>query len=369
MQVLNRASILFALSNQKLGFEFGKPERVNEESLSVVLPILRHSVTPRTYTTFPETEALKVKDSGSIDTMKAKNEGELSIFLRSGTIFKGSTQERASLRSMIVLPGQEVDVKVRCIHASRGITRDAAVKYGGSIPLMMEQMSYGSNFAPQDQGKYWQNVQTVSASMNMATGGEQTGNVNQAEQYRHQTIRTASPFLRSQAYTGVISDQALGGLYVTQSLDGGTLGAGADDLHSQFADFSKSFDDVLSKVNLVDDQVGLGLITERGCETIELFDAHDSWKGLHGDAVKRLGPNMASKDKASVFEYKPEKAIEVVQAVLALPFEEKVIYEHKPNNGDPAFSVVSLSAKDYTGEVVEFDGKVIHMLLLKMGVA
>jgi hypothetical protein len=109
-------------------------------------------------------------------------------------------------------------------------------------------------------------------------------------------------------------------------------------------------------------------ITDRGCETVELFDAHDSWKALHTDAVKRLGPNMASKDKASVFEYKPEKAAEVVKEVLALPFEEKLVHEHKPNNGDPAFAIYSLTADKYTGEVVELDGKVIHLMLLKLGV-
>ena len=142
--------------------------------------------------------------------------------------------------------------------------------------------------------------------------------------------------------------------------------SGTDDLATHYEDFSKEFDKVLSKVKLVDDQVGLGLITEKGCQTVEVFDAHNSWKALHEDAVKRLGPNLASKDKAGVFEYKPEKAVQIVQEVLALPFEEKLIYEHKPTNGDQHFRVASLTAENFTGEVVELDGKMIHLMLLRL---
>ncbi len=364
-RVLDRASILFSISEERLGYAWGKPERVNQDSLAVVLPILRHTVTPRIYTTFPEVgDTFHVKDSGAIDTMKAQNKGDLAVFLRSGTLFKGSTQERASLRSMIVLPGQTVDIKVRCIHASRGISLGAKVGYGGISPLMMDQMSYTVGFNAMDQGTYWRNATTTN--LFMSTAGGRGSTMVQAGQ-------DTGPLLHRPQAAGA-ETRLRGGNTLWQGGDiirsaaaaFDYLGSpGADDLHSTFAEFSKSFDDVLSKVNLQEDQVGLSLITDKGCETVEVFDAHDSWKALHEDAVKRLGPNMAAKDKASVFEYKPEQAVKVTQAVLALDFKENLIYEHKPSNGDPSFTVVGLTAEGYVGEVVELDGKVIHLMILK----
>ncbi len=373
MKTIDRKNILFALSESRGGFDFGTPERVNQESLSVVLPILRHSSTPRIYTTFPETDKLQMKDSGSIDTMKAHNAGQLAVFLRSGTIFKGGTQERASLRSMIVLAGQDVDVKVRCIHASRGISRDAKVSYGGSVPLMYDQMNYTAGFTASGQSEYWGNAKTMSSYMRSASAGPGP------HPTRPTSARPSQPQMRGMR-TRYSAAAGSAGLRTRHALvsdpfvgmaDSSVLNEviGSDDLHTEFSAFSASMDDVLSKVNIVDDQVGLGLITERGCETVELFESGDSWKALHSDAVKRLGPNMAAKDRASVFEYRPEKAKEVVRAVLALPFEERLVHEHKPSNGDPSFTVTSLTAKDYTGEVVELDGRMIHLLIIKLGVS
>ncbi|PYV62230.1 MAG: hypothetical protein DMG97_40895 [Acidobacteria bacterium] len=73
------------------------------------------------------------------------------------------------------------------------------------------------------------------------------------------------------------------------------------------------------------------MITESGCKTIELFDVPASWEALHKDAVKRMGTELLrGPDNTSVFEYKPENAVNAVRSVLALPFKSNLIYEHKP---------------------------------------
>jgi hypothetical protein len=70
-------------------------------------------------------------------------------------------------------------------------------------------------------------------------------------------------------------------------------------------------------------------------------------------------------DNANVFEYRPENAINAVRAVLALPFKSNLIYEHKPSNGEPPVSIFGLTAKRFVGEVVELDGRVIHLVVLE----
>lgn len=54
-----------------------------------------------------------------------------------------------------------------------------------------------------------------------------------------------------------------------------------------------------------------------------------------------------------------------MRGVLALPFKENIIYEHK-SNGHPSLVVAGLTADGYTGEVVEYDGKLVHLMLLRM---
>jgi hypothetical protein len=361
-KTLDKESALWAISDQRLGYEFGQPERVDDNSLAAVLPILRHSITGRSYLTFPETDKLKVHDSGSIAVMKAKNEGAEAIFLRSGTIFKGSTQERTSLRSMVILPGLTVEVPVRCIHASRPITSNAKVQYGGVSPLAMDQMVYTAAFTASDQHTYWNSAKTVSCNMLRMSGKP----VQESRFDRgYGELHTARGWTSSAGFNGEYEggySGIVGGCFPSSVMPDQTA---TDDLSSHYEQFSQDMDKLLSKVTLHDDQVGLALINEKGCQTLEVFDAFASWKALHEDAVKRLGPSMAAKDTGGVFEYRPDKAIKVVQDLLALPFQEKLIYEHKPN-GTPGFTVTALTAERYTGEVVELDGHMIHLMLLQL---
>jgi len=112
--------------------------------------------------------------------------------------------------------------------------------------------------------------------------------------------------------------------------------------------------------------VGLSLITGKGCKTIEAFDLPTSWEAIHKDSVKRMGTELLrGSDNTSVFEYKPENAINAVRKVLGLDYKTNLIYEHKPSNGEPHVAILGLTASGYVGEVVELDGRVIHLTVLE----
>ena len=150
----------------------------------------------------------------------------------------------------------------------------------------------------------------------------------------------------------------------------GTAFTGSDNLKQNFDDFAKNFDGILSKARLHDNQTGLALITESGCKTVELFDVPASWEALHKDAVKRMGTELLrGPDNTSVFEYKPENAVNAVRSVLALPFKSNLIYEHKPSNGEAHIAIFGVTASRYVGEVVELDGRVIHLVILESATA
>lgn len=377
--------VLQTVADQKLGYSYGKPLRVDEKSLAVVLPILRKTSLTRQYITFPETEKVLVFDTGKIDEMEAENQTDSNVFIRSGTLFRGSTQERALQRSAVLFPGRKVKLGVRCVHASRGISPNASVKYGGITPLAFDTANYAHGYTFADQGATWSNVLKATTEMNAKMGKPKpapniTGAMRMSSlSHRDGPIGASGP-LGASGPAGVAGDA--GAYYMSSSADSvadmaaNTMftsnihasafsGPKADDLHTSFHEFAKHFDDILSKVKMVDDQAGLALITQAGVETVEFFDHHLSWKALHEAAVKRLGSSIVDDGDENVFDYKPEAAIKQVNKVLGIDFKSNLILEHRPSNGEPKIVITGLTGGGYVGEVVELDERVIHLVLLK----
>ena len=155
-KTLSTSTILEALSEESMGFRFGKPERPNESSLACILPILRETSQERQYITLPETEQVLVFDSGTINRLNLKNTSKKNVFVRSGTIFEGKgTQSRAIMRSAVLFPGTEVALDVRCVHQTHGIRSGAEFKYGGITPLSVDSRVYSAGYRPQDQHATW----------------------------------------------------------------------------------------------------------------------------------------------------------------------------------------------------------------------
>jgi len=360
---LERSSALQTLCDEELGFRFGDPLRVSEKSLAVVVPILRKTAAHRQYVTLPEAGSnVDIHDTGRIDCFEVKNHTEENLFIRFGTIFKGDTQERSLLRSALVFPGAKVEVEVRCVHASKGIRPGTKTSYGGYTNLDYDQRIYTENFGTgkATQAHVWQTVNAVSAMMFRGGGLSAT-------LHRDQQIRAES----TPSWVGGTSGGSRVGRGPTAAPPRGAAQPNApspysDDFASNLDAFTRDFEDVIRSVEIQEDQSGFFLISSSGVETVETFDSPLSWKAIHQDAVKRIGTKLVDQSSLSVFEYKPEKAKEAVRAVLSKPFREKVIWEHKPNNGDPYVLITGLAGDGYTGEVVEVDHRVIHLCLIKM---
>jgi hypothetical protein len=362
-------SICQIVSEEKLGFKFGKPDRPSVDSLACILPILRETSQKRQYVTFAETHEVLATDSGSINRVNLKNASKNNVFLRSGTIFEGKgTQSRALTRSAVIYPGQEVALDVRCVHASHGIRSGSGFDYGGITPLSVDEAFYRSGYAPSDQSTMWSSV--------TATSGTMTSLYNQSVVYNEQSqhtprsqsgsrLRMPARSLRASASARPRGMRSLVADDIAEPIIS-AVNASHDNLKQNFDEFAKNFDAILSKARLHDNQVGLGLITEKGCRTVEFFDLDVSWEAIHKDSVKRMGTELLrGPDKTNVFEYKPENAVNAVRAVLGLPFKINTIYEHKPSNGEPGIGIFGLTAQRYVGEVVELDGRVIHLVLLE----
>jgi len=132
-----------------------------------------------------------------------------------------------------------------------------------------------------------------------------------------------------------------------------------DDLKGNIDKFSKIIEKILQKVPYFENQVGLATLDLQGVGGIELFDLKQSWKAFKDDIVKKEGENLAKTQKESPFEYKKEKAIQVVKDVLSLTFEERVT--HKTDG----YKVISLNSEKYTGEITELNNEMIHCVLIR----
>jgi hypothetical protein len=338
--------LLEPLAGQKTGYSFGKPTRVDDKSLAVIVPILRETSLKRQYITLPETEKVNIFDTGKIDEMEAENQSGETVYLRSGTLFKGATQERALQRSVVLFVGKKAKMSVRCVHMTRGINPNSAVKYGGLTPHDFDTHVYGAGYTPKDQTAYWQSAATTSNVMfqQMSSAGGSSCSADFPSHHIPQSF--------------YFSD--------TPTFDSTkTFRSSEDNLAANLDKHALHFDELLSKVKRVEHQSGLALITASGVETIETFDHADSWTALHDAAIKRLGTAMLRDDRGSVFEYKPEHAHRQINEVLALDWKTNVIWSHRPNNGEPSIEMIGLSCGDYVGEVTEISGNVVHLVILK----
>lgn len=360
------ANFIESLRKQTKGYKFGTPKRVDEKSLSVVLPIFRETTIPRQYITLPETDKVLTFDTGKIDQMECDNNSEFNVFIRSGTLFRGSTQERVLQRSAVVFPGKKTILNVRCVHKTRGIRPSAKTGYGGLTPLNHEQQVYDDGFHPKDQADYW------SAAHNTTNFFAKTADdLGKKASFMAQSAQNSGGGRGMSSGAGSIRS----GDYLSRQIrargpqgalgDAGSFGYKADDLSANLDSFATNFDDVLSKVRLEANQAGIALITDKGVETIEVFDHSDSWKALHEAAVKRMGAEMAKQDVESVFDFNPDKAISLVDKVLGLEWKTERIFEHRPSNGEPKVEITGLTAEKYVGEIVEVNGSVIHLVILR----
>lgn len=383
-KTLSTSTILQAISEESMGFRFGKPERPNESSLACILPILRETSQVRQYITLPETEQVLVFDSGTINKVNLKNTSKSNVFVRSGTIFEGKgTQSRAIMRSAVLFPGTEVALDVRCVHQTHGIRSGAEFKYGGITPFSVDARVYAAGYRPQDQHATWNAVRQTTSSMRAMAMAETPERPVPVPQSAPRPASLLSRLFSGSGGTGRTAVEEMSAPLQSPAPPSPPMPAapameefyrghvqGTDNLKENFDEFTRSFDSILSKARLHENQVGLSLITDTGCKTVELFDLAASWEAIHKDAVKRMGTELLrGPDNTNVFEYKPENAINAVRKVLGLDYKTNLIYEHKPSNGEPHVAIFGVTASRYVGEIVELDGRVVHLNILETAVA
>lgn len=296
-----------SLREEKDGFSFDEPWRLEEKSLGVLVPILRKARAGRDYITFVEAEDMKVEDTGQIDYVYVKNDGKESVLISRGEIFRGKTQERAAIHDHIVSSGKGLRIAVRCINKSRGISSGAEMKYGGRTPYSVYFTS---------QSETWRNVDNYRQAM---------------------------------AYSSSSSYPTTGSASVLSSI------GSSDDLVGTLDNLTDAMKAALKKIPYLKNQVGAVFFYENRMIGMDVYDLAVSWDAIKKDVVEKEGADFLKKDEqVDMFKFRPEKAKELIKKYLSVSFEEKEIY-----NRD--YRLVELRSDKLIGEIVEFKNKVIHL--------
>lgn len=334
------------LKDEKGGFKLDKPWRLDENSLNVIIPILRTKNNDRDYLLFSEATKTVSTDSGSINFVNVENNEDAPVLLCRGEIFSGKTQERAVIHDTLIAPNTTIKVAVRCIHMSKGIQGSTKMSYGGRV---------SSNINLKDQTSTWNTVQEeVSCYFNVgdSTDNSVKGSIREEKNFsrRVQPGQTSYDPFNSPAILN-IGTQGIEGVSEMPDIK-------MDDYVSALKDMKTELKDMLKKMPYIEDQVGVVFFNENKFKGLELFNSNLSWKAVKDDTIAKEGASFVkNKNDELMFTYKPKAARKMVKKILGKDFKENVIFQ------DKNVKVIEIKSKKILGEGIIYKGKVLHLSL------
>lgn len=237
------------------------------------------------------------------------------------------TQPRAVETSVIIMPDTgeketKQEIPVRCIHASKSISGGTKFAYAGDVPIEVRSALLSKS----GQGETWSAV-------------------------GHATHRLMSTRLGSSSSHGYTANVR-------------STGFNADNLvgvMDEVDKFTGNIDEILSKIPLFEDQVGAVFLDMKDVVGMEMFDHPKSWDAIHKEVEKRLGESTAKEEDKSFFKPDYERL-----KPLTLEFLKKLLESEKKETSHGVVSTVSLKGAGIVGEATTINGKVIHLVGLKV---
>lgn len=291
-------------------------------SLAIVVPILRKGEGGiSNYYVFEEVkDDIKIEDSGSIGVLKGISKADKPVFMRSGTMVKGKTQERVLTIGGVLFPNKPQNLSALCIHASRGIRAGAAMKSGGLLPIL--NMQY---VAHENQASMWSGVRRHTHLMRSFAS-------------------RLSPH-RSQRLQNIPDDDMV---RFREELE-------------KIEEFKAKVDAVIEKIPAdLDNQVGIAVVDVNGVIGVETFDHEDSWLAFSKSIAKSYSDVLIKETKVpEIFQLKPKAINKRIQEfLLALKTTEKPRQRWKEQNA----VTYSISNKNAVAEYTTIENKVIHFI-------
>jgi len=310
--------LIESLRDGKHGYKFDQPVRIDENSMSVVVPVLRCTKRIRDYLLLSEARDVEITDTGQIDFVRIVNHEDSPIFIARGEIFKGKTQERAAIHGYIIQPRKGNNVAVRCVHYSKGIVSRASMVYGGKVPYGVDLSTQSSTWAT---ASAYCSKSTPSSNFDYADNSSTEGREDSGITYN---------------YFGYHS---------------------SDDLVSALDNIKKRVKDIVNKIPYRKNQIGVALVKQNKLLSLELYNHPDSWKAIYDDMLFKEGSSFFKNEETlDIFEYNPKKVNDFILHKLNL-LTTKPIY-------DKEYSVLEVENEFMKGEMVIYKKELLHLQLI-----
>jgi hypothetical protein len=169
---------------QQTNFSLEGPISYNGLSLIPIIPV-RESIISDEFINAAEafeTESLIITEAGdAVNTIIAKNTGQKPILIEeSEVLIAPDSQDRIVVSSMVLQPGEEKRIPVKCVHAPHGLNRGAGFHSTGAGSLELKrkvrEMKYCSimtdveHYQPEtavDQSEVWSEVERYCKTLGM----------------------------------------------------------------------------------------------------------------------------------------------------------------------------------------------------------
>ena len=285
----------------------GEPWKYSDRSVTIVVPILQAGSSERNYRLLQELkDQVKISDTGAIDNAIVKNQSSSNVFVRSGTILTGKTQTRSVSTSTVVPAKESLSVPVRCIYASKGISRNAQMHV---IEEIAPKRVMDSIMLKQSQSEVWSSIEDYS--MSVPRGGSEAR-----------------------------SDDLVGVMRSTE-------------------EFGAEVERLLEKIpGDHPEQVGIAVLSLSGVVGVEFFDHPDSWGAFSKSVVRNFSEEIFREAEEDLFEVKLEKAHPLVFAFLMGLLESEKNIAHE----SPVSTTYTMSKGTTFGEYTEMVGELIHFI-------
>jgi hypothetical protein len=375
--------------DSRFGYRLGDPWKYSDESLGVVVPILRENSPDRQYVTMYEVlKELNIQDTGEIDQLDLQNKSGVAIFIRAGTIFTGGTQSRASQHSGVFSHEKET-INVRCVNASHGIRKGEEMVFGDIAPPSVTR-----NLMARDQHGVWNSVSnyttektytsTMSAipedlpedvkkalnfiSMSKSRRSDTVCDIQTYTNYCGIRKTRISRIFPSEGvtpvYTGELSDlmlESVNKFVLGNNISSYRHDTEVKDLLSKIRKNQSVLDDMMQKVPLFDNQVGAIIFDPVGVIAVETFDSPKSWESIKKEIIEKYGDKIRSIQSNQIYELKPDMILSALKKFIKRleTFNERIIRK------DDYSETREVTGDNIIGEYTLIKGQPIHVLLLK----
>ena len=323
----------------KDGYDLGEPWKFSKDAMGVVIPILCSKTFTRDYTTYPEVkDKIDFRDKGGISPITGKSDVKESVFIRAGTVLKGvSGQDRAVIYGMMMQPHEDIDVKVRCVHASRPTSHGGKFEYSGLSPRVVQQS------LRKGQSETWRSVGNYYAMSNFSLTHDDS-------ELRAMSTRGARRFGATSSISHLDDSQRVGAVKRIKH----------DDLPSikeAQLEMDKNLQNILKQVPVLENQIGAVIVGMKGVVGVEAFNHSESWKVQYKEVIEQYTDELGQEAKDSLFTFDDTKVMEITRKFLN-------------DINSATFDMIdtdtfTIRMKGYLGEAVRHNGHIVHMFVME----